>query len=322
MERRIFGGLLAVEAAACIFLCFLKISLADVFSAAIASPFEQIGMGLRTLSLSGGLGNITSILIYFIAGLLPIVALLVLYKRRKLNMEDWLLVLLTALLFWVLYLMINPGLITETLGLAAKPPIGKALLGGAVYSLLIGYFILRVLRLFMSGNLQKLEHYMTIMLGALNVLFVFAAFGVCFSDMLASISSVQAGNSGNEHLLGTSYIFIVLKYAVNALPYVLDVIVIFAVLRLLDEIRKERHSAESVAAAGRMSRLCAIALAVTTLTNIAFNLLQLLFSKSLMNVNNSVQIPVMSIIFVLAALLLTRFIIENKKLKDENDQFI
>jgi hypothetical protein len=322
MKRKVLPVLLAVEAVVCISLCFLKISLANVFSAAIAFPFEQIGMGLRTLSLSGGFGNTIALVIYFIVGLLPAGTLLVLHIMRKQNMEDWLLMLLTAILFGVLFLMINPGFITEILGIAARPPIGKALLGGIVYSLLVGYFILRVLRLFTSGNTQKLERYMLIMLGVLNVLFVFIAFGVSFSNMLASIYSLQAGNSGNEHLLGTSYAFIVLQYVVNALPYILDVVVVFAALRLLGEIRKERYSTESVAAAERMSRLCAIALAVTTLTNIVFNLLQLLFAKSLMAVNNSVQIPVLSIFFVLAALLLTRFIIENKKLKDENDQFI
>jgi hypothetical protein len=322
MKYKTLHGLLAIEAAICILLCFLKVSLADVFSSAIAFPFEQIGIGLRALSLSGGFGNVIAIMIYVFISLFPIGILIVLRQRRRLFLEDWLLVLLCAVLFGVLYLMINPGFISQMFVLTGAMPIGKAMLGSMVYSLLFGYLILRVLRLFTSGNLQKLECYMTVMLGVLNVLFVFLAFGACFSDMLDSISSLRAGNSGNEHLLGGSLVFLVLQYAVNALPYVLDVFVVFAALRLLGEMRKDRYSAEATLAAEHMSRLCALALTITTLSNIIFNLLQFLFARWIMVINSSVQIPILSLLFVLAALLLTRFIMENKQLKDENDQFI
>lgn len=322
MKHRLFRGLLAAEALACVLLCLLKVSLADAFSTTIAFPLEQIGMGLRALSLSGGFGNAIAVALYALISLLPIGILFILAKRRKLHIEDWLLALLSAVLFGVLYLLLNPGFITKVLGAAAQPPVGKAILGGMVYSLIVGYVILRVLRLFTVGSVEKLERYMSIMLGALNVLFVFLAFGACFSDLLSALASLRAGNSGNEHLLGASYVFLALQYLVSALPYILDVVVIFAALRLLDAMRKERYSAASVEAAGRMSRLCAIALTITILANIAFNLLQLLFAKSLMVMNHSVQIPVMSILFVLAALLLTRFVMESKRLKDENDAFI
>lgn len=322
MKRNIFRGLLAIEAIACVLLCFTKVSFSGVFPAAIAFPFEQISMGLRALSLSGGFGNAIAIALYVLISLLPIGVLFIIRIRRKLNTEDGILVPLCAVLFGVLYLMVNPGFITEILGAAAKPPIGKAVLGCMIYSLLVGYLVLRVLRLFFTGDIRKLERYMIILLGFLNVLFVFLVFGACVSDLLASISSLQAGNNGNEHLLGTSYVFLALQYIINALPYVLDIFVVFAALHLLDEIRKDRYSDETVAAAEHMSRLCAIVLIVTTLSNVIFNLLQLLFAKSLMVVNSTVQIPVISILFVLAALLLTRFIIENKQLKDENDQFI
>jgi hypothetical protein len=322
MKRSLFRGVLAAEALVCVLLCFLKTSLTGVFSAAIAFPFEQIGQGLRALSLSGGFGNVIAIVLYALIGLLPVALLLLRAKKQKLHLEDWLLALLSAVLFGVLYLMLNPGFIPKVLGMAAQPPIGQAILGGMVYSLIVGYLFLRALRLFAAGNTEKLERYMAIMLGALNVLFVFMAFGACFSDMLASIAALRAGNSGNENLLGASYVFLVLQYLVNALPYMLDIVVVFAALRLLDEMRNERYSAAAVAAAGRMSRLCAVALTITILSNIAFNLLQLLFASSLMVMNHSVQIPVLSILFVLAALLLTRFVMESKQLKDENDAFI
>jgi hypothetical protein len=103
---------------------------------------------------------------------------------------------------------------------------------------------------------------------------------------------------------------------------VFDALVTFAALRLLDELRANRYSSEAVAATKRMTRICATALAATALATIGFNILQLLCIKAIMAINMQVNIPVISLAFVLAALLLTRFIAENKKLKEDNDMFI
>ena len=322
MKRKVFQGVLAAEAAACVLFCFLEVSVTDSFAAAMAFPFEQIGAELRFLSLSGGLGNALAIVLYCLFCLLPIGVLLMLRNRRKLFPEDGLLVLLSAVLFYAVYLMVNPGLIITMLGIAAGSVIGKAILGGLVYSLVIGYVILRVLRLFFAGTVQKLERYFSIMLGIVSAVFIFMAFGTCLRDLLSSIASLQAGNTGNEHSLGLTYVFLGLQYVVDALPYILSVLIVFAALRLLTELQTERYSAASVAAAERISRLCAVTLTATVLTNILFNLLQTLFARSLMVLNHSVQIPIVSILFVLAALLLTRFMMESKQLKEENDQFI
>jgi len=321
MKQKILVGLLSVEALACVLFCILQTSFAGAFSAVMAFPFEQIGMGLRSLSLSSGIGNAAAIVVYFATSLLPI-AVLILRKKHKLCAEDGLLGLLSVVLFAVMYIMINPGIInTWTSGVAAQS-VGKAILGGMVYSILCGYFVLRVLRLFSNGATEKLVRYMSVMLRLLTVLFVYLIFGACFNGLLNSIAALQAGNVGNEHLLGASYIFLVLQFVVDALPYAFNVLVIFAALRLLDEMRLDRYSADTVAAAGQISRLCATALVAMVLANVGFNLLQFLFAKSLVVINSSVQIPIFSITFVLAALLLTRLVTENKQLKDDNDMFI
>ena len=322
MKHKLFVGLLSVEALACALFSILRTSFAGAFSAAMAFPFEQIGMGLRSLSLSGGLGNAAAIVIYFAASLMPVAAALILRKKRKLRAEDGLLALLSAALFAVLYIMINPGLINAWTGGIAAQSVGKAVLGGMVYSVLCGYFVLRVLRLFSCGATEKLVRYMSVMLSLLAVLFVYFIFGACFSGLLDSMAALRAGNLGNERLLGASYIFLVLQFAVNALPHAFNALVVFAGLRLLHEMRADRYSAETVAAAGKISGLCAAALVATVLANIGFNILQLLFAKLIVVINGSVQIPVFSITFALAALLLTRLVTENKRLKDENDMFI
>ncbi len=321
MKRKLLIGLLAAEAAACVALCFLQTSFGNVFSTMMAFPFEQIGLGLRSLSLSGGALNVLALVLYGAISLLPMAFLMFFRKKRKLQKEDWLLGLLSVLLFVVLYAMTNPGLIgLQTGGL--PPAAGKAALGLLVYSVLCGYLALRVLRLFYTGGTEKLLGYASAMLMLIAALFVYAAFGAGFSNMLKSFEALRAGNTGNEHLLAATYICLAMEAVVNALPRVLGVVVVFKALVLLDEMKVNRYSESAIAAAKHMCRWCAIALAATMLSIIGFNLVQLLFSKALLVTHVGAQLPVDSIGFMLAVLLFTRLLTENKQLKDDNDMFI
>ena len=322
MKHKTLWVILLIEAALCVLLRILQASFTGLFSAAMAFPFEQIGLLLRALSLSGWAGNIAALLLYAAVSLIPAAALLVLAKRRGFQREDWLLVLLSAALFAVLYLMINPALIGPLFGGTSGLAVGKAVLGGALYSVLCGYAILGVLRLFFTGDTGKLQKYMAVLLYLLNLLFIWLAFGACFGKLLDSVATLQAGNTGEGQQLGSSYVFLALQFLVDALPYVLDVFVVFAALRVLDELCADRYSQASLTAVNRLSRLCGAALAATVLANIGINLLQLLFAGTLRVINASVQVPILSIAFVLAVLLLTRYIAENKRLKDDNDMFI
>lgn len=322
MKQKFFIGFLILEAVVFMILCILQASMASVLFTAIAFPFEQIGIALRTLSLSSGLGNIIAILIYILVSLLPAIVLYILNKKRRLYMEDWLLLLLSIMLFVVLYIMINPGIIGLRMGELIEQPFGKAILSSMIYQVLLGYFILRILKMFTAGGTDKLIRYMSVMLSILNVIFIFLAFGACFDDLFSSIAALKASNTNNENLLGASYICLVIQFIVDALPFVLDVVVVFAALNLLDEMQKDRYSIETVIKAKHMSKLCVVTLTAALLSNIGFILLKLIFAKSLMIFNSSINIPIFSIIFILAVLLLTRFITENKQLKDDNDMFI
>lgn len=322
MKAKVFCAFLAAEAVCCLLLQLARERLPGAFSTAIAFPFEQLGLGLRALSLSGWAGNVAAVVLYAALCLLPAAFLEFLHRRRKVYPEDALLAVLSVLLFGVIYLMINPGLIVDWLGAAAGSQMGKALLGGVVYSVLCGYALLRVLRLFFAADTGRLQKYLAGLLGVLNLLFVYLAFGACFGGLLDAFESLRAGNVGNEGNLGASYVFLVLQYLVDALPYVLDVLVVFSALRLLGALRTDRYSAESVAAAESLARLCGRALAATILANIGFNLLQLVFAKRLNVVSGIVELPLLSLAFVLALLLLARFIGENKRLREDNDLFI
>lgn len=177
MSRRTWYLALGLEAVACIVFVSFRASVHGLFTTAMAFPLEQIGLLLRKLSLPGGVGNAAAFVIYAAICLVPAAAFLALLKKRGFRKEDLLLPLLSIVLFAALYLMVNPGLIGRLFGGAggeSGEEIGKAVLGGTVYSVLCGYLVLRFLRLSVESSTQKLQNYMAVLLGVFSALCVYA----------------------------------------------------------------------------------------------------------------------------------------------------
>ena len=329
MKRKVIHALLGWEATLCLLLAFARSILLrgyaigelvpHSFATLMAFPFQQLGMGLRTLSLVGKSGNLLAIVMYAACCLGPIAVLLWALRRRRLYPEDALLAVLSFVLFIVLYFAINPGLMAPHVAIMDS---SSALLGSVAYSVLFGYVILRALRAFFAArDGYRLQAYLKILLYILNVLFVFIALGAYLNSLLDSLVALRAANTGGVGL-GLSYIFLVLQYLVNALPYLLNILVVFAALNLLQEQTSDSYSAGAVMAAEKLSRVCGLTLVAGVLSNLAFNMLQLLFLKSLRVVNSVVRVPLFSIIFVLATLLLAQYIKESKQIKEDNSMFI
>ena len=313
--------LLSALAVACVILVLSPVSLSGALPVILAFPFAQIGRGLRALSLPsspGGAGNITALVLYAAFCLLPVLALAFIRNKRT---EDAFLPVISIALFVAMYHMINPGLARMT---TLTPPAAmeQALMGGIVYSLIMVYGVMRVMRRFGSPTRQGLRHCIGIMLHLLNVLFVIAAFGVTLAQMLGAFETFGAANTVPGQQLGTTYVFLALQHIARALPYVFNIWVVFAVQRLLSAINAGPYSQEALTAAKNVSRVCVISLTASVLAVAGLNLFQLLFINRLYIVNSNFEFPVTSLLFVLGAMLLTRYIAESKQLKDENDRFV
>jgi len=218
-----------------------------------------------------------------------------------------------------MYYMVNPG--ASQLAAHARD-IEPTLLGGIIYSLLVTYGVIRVLRLFNTADTHGLGRYMGVVLHLLNILFVIAVFGVEFSNVLDAFTALRAGNTAPNVQLGPTYVFLALHHVVRALPLLLNIGVVLAVLHMLKALVADPYSANTLAAAKNVSTVCVIALTVSVLALAGFNLLQLMFAGHLHVINSNINFPITSMLFVLGALLLTRYIAQNKGLKDENDQFV
>ena len=322
--------LLVATGATYLALGLSPLSVPGILSSIMAFPFAQLGRGLRWLSLPGGVGNIFAIVLYAAFCLLPTAGLLLIRKKHT---EDILLPISSAVLFVVMYYMINPGLITMA---AVARPFEQAIMGGVVYSLLMAYGVLRALRYFSTAPDLDHTRYLAALLHVLNMLFVLAI-GLVFARMVGAISALRMGDAGLPfdmlqapglggvaagQGLAATYVFIILGHAITALPHGLNIWVIFSAQALLTAFLAGPYSQETLTAAKVLSRICGLALALTVLTHAGFNLLQLIFISRLATVSTSIILPVTPVLFVLGALLLTRLIAASKQIKDENDQFV
>ena len=81
-----------------------------IFAWILSFPFKQIAQLLRGMSEASDGGNVAAWIIYVMIGLLPLVWLGIKYVRKTIKLEDRLLPVISGLIWYVLYININPAL--------------------------------------------------------------------------------------------------------------------------------------------------------------------------------------------------------------------
>lgn len=320
MKQLWYKIFLVVIAISCVLLALSGSELSRNYLLVAVFPLYQIALLLRYLSLSNAIGNGIALLLYFAIASLPAMALLVIRKKRFLVQEDKILIAASIILLIVLYYMINPVLIPFSS--AGNSLIYQAGMCGIVYSILLSYLLLRATRLLAAGNVDQLGQYLKLVLFFVQIYLVLLVFGVSFRSFLNEVHTLQAGNSGATQTLTLSYVFLAIKYFCNSLPDICNMRMIFLIFTLLEQWKNNRYSAETVHASKQLSQFCLRAITLIAVTQLSFNILQLVFQTAIRTISIVVYIPAASLLFLIVTLLINRFVIETKQLKDENDQFI
>lgn len=324
-KKKILTALM-IEAVCLVAFRFLQIYFSNVFSAVIAFPLEQIAWVLRRMSLAGAFGNAAAIVIFLIVGLSPCVVYVFLRKKGAACGADLFLFALSVLLFGILYYLINPGLLAATV-IGGK----QEFLGGTFYAVLAGYLVFRMLGSFRMADEKKLKRWLRILACIVAIVLVYVVFGVYFGDMLDSIRTVaqsntmlleEAGSFSLHSPLTPTYLFFVLQFLTEAVPYVMDIVIVLMAIGALDILLEDAYSEEAVHTVESLGDMCIKALEITAALHVIFHILQFLFHGKLVQIDVSVVIPVFSLAFVLAVLLMVRYVRENQRLKSENDLFV
>lgn len=299
-------------------------------------PAGALGRALTALAGTGRVGFALALTVYAFFALLPLYCLARIRARRKLTLEDALLggVSLAAALAlfprgWVSYweTAVSQTMFTR---------IAWQLLA---LSLLLGWCVLRLLRRIREGDARSLLRMFRALLGVCAALFVFS---VSFVELLQLFSAIDTLSSGNTALTGSStfsgvfssyndvgalrlplsYAILTLRFFADALPTLLAAATAFLARALLDTMDENGFTEKSAACAPKLAFWCARALKLSVLATLAVNALQALGAKYLLDINISIEMPVFSLCFVLAALLGARLIEANVALKADNDLFI
>ncbi len=284
-------------------------------------PFALFGLLLRTLSLSGKAGNVFAVLLYICLCALPLVPVGLHAKRHTQKGEDWLLFILSAFSFYMMYMMVNPGLLSMTPSFI-NADYAKAAFGGTWYSILFGYIVIRLLRRSDSAATESLLKTMRLLLAFTAAVIVFGVGYIGVGDLKAKIIAVQSGNTGPNVSLGFTYAFLVFRYLASQVPAVMEIGIFLLAMTLCTHLRADRFGVGAINAANQLAAFSKTAVITIVLSTLAVNIAQIVFAGVLVSLSFTASLPVDSLIVALGAMLMTRFFAASGQLAQDNRLFI
>lgn len=303
--------LLVAAAILALVLAFVP-EVGNSFFGYLALPFTAAGWLLRTLSLSGGVGNAVSLVLYALCCAVP----LVFWWRSRRRPEDWLLVLLSGVLAVVLYFMVNPDLRHSMM----RGAVGDAVYAACVWSTLMTWGVLKLLYADEWGLERNIYKVLRLFLLLCAVGCLIDCFGAGTAQLVQHLKLNPEVWPGYHKEL--TVLFVALGYLVAAVEKGLSALVLFRGTVLLRELERDPFGAGCVEAANGVSRICRDALTIICLTSLLMNAAQLLLSPLLQNVSVAVTIPVVGLAVSFCMFAVTKLLVRGKELRDDNELFV
>lgn len=322
MKKILINIFLLVEAAACILHCVLRGTSSNLLYDVFSFPFKQIAWLLGKMSLSGAIGNVIAWCLYGGICLVPIIIFILKLVKRKFRAEDSLLIVLSGTLFAVLYYMINIVEFVNLMVLPIETDMSVAILGAVAYSVLLGYIIIRVVRGFRRAETSRLKSYFNTILFVVNIILVYSIFGTGFNELLIKLDNLVATNVGYESELTITKAFIIGEYAVDTVLNLMIVGIIILVQSLIENLDMDKLTDDVARKAGMISKLCMLTIIVHVIIQMAYNILQIAFIGELHVINGVVSVPMMLVVVMMLIMVLAQFILDAKRVKEENDMFV
>lgn len=313
---------LLVEAAICIFLCVVGGESSSVLGDILSFPFTQLGDAIRELSLSGSAGNIIAWCLYVMICFIPIAVGIVKFAKKRFKAEDSLLIVMGSMLFVIMYYMINTSEFVVSNGIAMDKEIKVAVLGATIYSIIAGYVILITVRKVRNADNTSLKKYLNIIFFVVNVVFVYAIFGSGLKELLEGLDNLAMSNQGFENELLLTKIFMCARYVIDVILNLMSIYIVMSIQRFIEELDFENVSDRAVQGAKKISRLCVWAVVMNVIMYIVHNVVQIILADMIHVIKSAINIPIVSVIVMLVFMIMAQFVLDAKKIKEENDMFI
>lgn len=334
MKHKKLIFILIAEAALLILLCCLLRKGSGLDASVLVSPFSLPAQGLAALARGGTVGAGLAAALWFGLSLLPAASTLRSGNQTMRLPERLARWFLTVTLAVDLYGMACP---TQIWPLAAgngdeAVQVVRFGLGAAIWSAVILCFVLYIIRRFRTGGWDGLLQSAGVLGGLVCVLLTATVTLKLFDCVTTLTETKQAGllaaveTDVFAELPGTEerkldIPVLLLRYAIQIIPMLLNIAVLLRGMELLDAMRK-KDEASIVPAAERLSRVCCLTLGLSAALPAGFNLVQIFLARSLRNIDVNAEFSLTGLILTVLVLLFARLVIENKKLKDDNSLFI
>ena len=165
MKRKTLILILILEAALIAGLVYLSRQYPAWFTSVWSIPMEQIAGGLKALSGTGAFGNGLALAILAGIALIPVIFALRYPRGRETLAERITLAVMAPVVLIVLWNMIHPGNVRpEAAGADAFLQVVRAALSLIIWSVVILFIVLRLIRLFRAGKREQLLRYFRILL--------------------------------------------------------------------------------------------------------------------------------------------------------------
>ena len=299
MKNKKYIGFLLIEAVALLALSFSETVKKESIFSVLSMPVTFIADNLGKLSSSGAFGNTVSVIIYSLICLIPVFVMLFKISKKTFLIEDSVLVTLSAVLFPLIYFLINPA----EMGAFGLIKGESETVCFAFWSVLGSYLILKFTASLQKADSGKLQTLLKI-LGAVFVFVIFTA-------------ETKTANSGFA-----GFVINLFSFLNTVAPNVFGVLTVFSGLTLLYNFGADRYSEDTVKSAEKLASLCILGVKISVVISALFNICQLKYIDVLNDISFSLNVPLFSLGFILLMLILSYFIKDSKALKEDNDAFI
>ncbi|MDO5400260.1 MAG: hypothetical protein Q4F17_04665 [Eubacteriales bacterium] len=291
-------------------LVFWKFPGDGTLFGAMALPFTLLGKGLRQLSLSGAAGNLAAWAVYLALSLAPLGVLAWRAARKQASREDWLLAVLAGVVAWGLYCLVNPGSLP---GIWGGTDVGAYLCAQVIWSAVLCCALFLALRV-------RPERLLGWLLNGLGAVVVLNAWGVELGRLVLKMDQVRQANTLGSLALTNG--ILLLRYGMDLVNGSLGLWVIGAGRTLADRLSRDAYAQDTVDAAQVLIRRGTVALKTAAAGTLGLNLIQVLAGERLRDMALNVDLPLLSMVLLLAGILLGRLLTRGKALQDDSDLII